>query len=395
MSDWAVIHRDVYPAYLDWETYLANQARLADNANRYLQRTRGAVRSGSALLVGLVVCGRQMHVEDKPHPHYVCSAQEKEYGVPLCRYLDGPSIDEAAVATFFSALQPAELALLEEALATARAERQRWAQHYAEQVRRADYDVRLAQRQYQAVDPDNRLVAAEVERRWEVALRTLADARESERQFHATAPVEPLDAALRAQLTDLSQHLPTLWASGQIPVDQKKALLRSRIRRIVVDRLRPDVVEARVIWVSGAMTRVVVRPPVYQAHDWAEYDHLMARIRMLSEQGYHDGAIAQQLTSEGVRSPRQPMVPTSMVTRLRRQLGLISLTAQFHQQEKIAGCWTIRGLALRFQVDRNWLYERIRAGRLPAQRHPVFGYYLIADDPAVLAHVATLVATRR
>ncbi len=166
LAQWATVHRGVYPAYLTWEQYMANQERLADNASRYAARRRGAVRQGPALLVGLVtcgVCGRQLLVEYKTTHHYACAALSKEYGVPLCQYLDGPSLDAAVVEAFFRALEPAELALLDEVLAAERADHTRLAQQYADQVARATYEARLAQRQYQAVDPDNRLVAAELE----------------------------------------------------------------------------------------------------------------------------------------------------------------------------------------------------------------------------------------
>jgi DNA invertase Pin-like site-specific DNA recombinase len=81
LDDWSTIHQDVYPAYIGWEEFMSNQARLTDNASRSVERTRGAARAGNALLAGLVVCGRcgrQLHVEYKTHHHYVCSALSKE-----------------------------------------------------------------------------------------------------------------------------------------------------------------------------------------------------------------------------------------------------------------------------------------------------------------------------
>jgi len=198
---------------------MANQARLRDNANQYTLSTRGAVREGSALLVGLVVCGRcgrQMHVEYKTQHRYVCSAMGKEYAAPLCLHLDGPSIDAVVVQAFFQALQPAELALLDEALAALHADHERLAQHYADQVKRAEYEAKLAQRQYDAVDPDNRLVAGELERRWEMALRALQEAQEAQERFTATPRTPPLDPVLRDQLNDLGQQLPALWTSGRL-----------------------------------------------------------------------------------------------------------------------------------------------------------------------------------
>ena len=118
-------------------------------------------------------------------------AQGKERGAGLCLHLDGPSIDAVVVAAFFEALQPAELDLLDAVLGRAGGGSARgWRSSYADQVARAEYEARLAQRQYLAADPDNRLVAGELERRWELALRALAEAHEAAERF-ATAPTVP------------------------------------------------------------------------------------------------------------------------------------------------------------------------------------------------------------
>jgi DNA invertase Pin-like site-specific DNA recombinase len=390
MEGWRTIQQDVYPAYIRWEEFMTNQARLSDNASQYAERRRGAVRGGEALLVGLVVCGRcgrQMHVEYKTSHHYVCSAMGKEYGAPLCLYLDGPSLEAVVVAAFFAALQPAELDLLEEVLAAQQADHARLRQQHADQVTRAEYEARLAQRQYQSVDPDHRLVAAELERRWEVALQALAAARQAAEAF-AQAPSAPtLDPALQRQLRDLSAHLPALWTSGRLTTAHKKELLRSLIRRVVLTRPQADRVEALVVWVSGAMTPVTVRPPIHRSADLVDYDRLLARVGELSTAGYRDRAIAEQLTAEGFRSARHPFVPTTLVTRLRRTQGHTSLTTQFRRHDHIAGQWTVWGLSRALQVDRNWLYARIHAGLIPATRHPIIGHYLIPDEPILLEHL--------
>src|SRR5687768_10414981 len=144
---------------------------------------------------------------------------------------------------------------------------------HAEQVARAEYEVRLAQRQYVAVDPDNRLVAAELERRWEQALQALAAAREAAEQAAATVvPPPTLDPALREQLRDLGPRLPELWASGRLTVEHKKTLLRSLIRRLILIRPRADQVDVKVVWVSGAISLLTVCPPIGHTSDLSDYE---------------------------------------------------------------------------------------------------------------------------
>jgi DNA invertase Pin-like site-specific DNA recombinase len=388
LEEWTTIHHGVYPAYITWEQFLANQARLADNASDFARRAHGAPRQGSALLAGLVVCGRcgyQMRVTYKPQRRYTCTALAASYGAATCLHVDGASLEAVIVDAFFQALAPAELNLLEEVLCAQRADAARLATLRADQLARAEYEAGLAQRHYQAVDPANRLVAAELERRWEIALQAVVEARE-EMERMASQPQSPeLTEEMKEQLQDVGRHLPVLWASGRLTPAQQKELLRSLIRRIIVTRPTPDTVEARIVWVSGAVTPYSVHPPIARGSDVSGYEQLVERILALGAQGYQDCEIARIVSAEGFRSARSTHIPASLVGEIRRARGQISLTEQFKTQAKVDGQWTVFGLAQELEVHRNWLYTRIRNGTLPATRHSVTGHYLIADEPEILA----------
>jgi hypothetical protein len=392
IEEWTVIHQGMYPAYINWEQFMANQARLADNASTFAQRARGAARDGAAVLAGLVVCGRcgyQMHVAYKPQRRYTCTALAAAYGAATCLHVDGASLEAAVVETFFAALAPAELDLLEEVLAAQQVDHARLAQQYTDQVTRAEYEARLAQRQYDAIDPDNRLVAAELERRWELALRAVVEAREAAERFATQPPVAQFPPLLMEQLRDLGHQLPALWDSGQLTPAQQKELLRSLIRRVIVTRPVPDTVEVRVVWVSGAVTHLTVHPPILRAADVSNYEEFVAEVLRLGAEGYHDAAIAERLTAAGFRAPRSGEISAALVASIRHARGQISLTEQFKTQAKLHGQWTVYGLAQELAVHRNWLYARIRNGTLPATRHSVTGHYLIPDDPDLLDRLRT------
>lgn len=390
MEEWTTIQQGVYPTYISWEQFMANQARLADNASTFARRARGAPREGTALLAGLVVCGRcgyQLRVAYKPQRRYTCTALAASHGAATCLHVDGASLDAVVVDAFFAALAPAELDLLADVVAAQQADHARLAQHYADQLTRAEYEARLAQRQYQAVDPDNRLVAAELERQWELALRAVSEAHEAAERFASQPPAPPLSPAMTDQLRQVGQTLPALWQIGQVTPAQQKELLRSLIRRVIVTRSIPDTIEAKVVWVSGAVTPLTVHPPILRQSDMAEYEQFVARILALGVEGHQDGEIAERLTEEGFRSARRNRVTAELVGQIRRARGQISLTEQFKTQAKIDGHWTVFGLAQELDVHRNWLYARIRKGTLPATRHPVIGHYLISDDPELLANL--------
>ena len=386
MEDWQAIHHEAYPAYISWEQFLANRARLADNASSFARRARGVPRQGQALLAGLAVCGRcgyQMRVVYKPHLRYACQAMAATYGASSCVHVDGSSVDDAVAKTFFAALAPAELNLLDEVVAAQRADHARLAQHYADQAARAQYEAARARRQYEAVEPDHRLVAAELEHHWELALQAVEDAREAAERFRRQSP-PGLSPQMQAQLRDLGHTLPDLWRQGHLKPEQKKELLRSLIRRVVIRRPFADIVEAKVVWVSGAVSVLAVYPPLLRQSDRQNYDRFVEHLLALGAAGYSDREIAQRLTKEGFRSARSERVPAGLVGEIRRARGQISLTEQFRTQAKLEEQWTVFGLAQELGVHRNWLYTRIRNGTLPATRHSVVGHYLIPDDPALL-----------
>ena len=388
MEEWTTIHHGVYPAYITWEQFLANQARLADNASDFARRAHGAPRQGYALLAGLVVCGRcgyQMRVTYKPQRRYTCTALAASYGAATCLHVDGASLEAVVVEAFFQALAPAELTILEEVLKAQQADVDRVAQLRADQVARAEYEAGLAQRHYQAVDPANRLVAAELERRWEVALQAVVEARQERDRMASQPQIPELTGEMKEQLQDLGKYLPAMWTGGRLTPAHQKEILRSLIRRIIVKRPTPDTVEARVVWVSGAVTPFSVHPPIARGSDVNGYEQLVERILTLGAQGYQDPDIARIVSAEGFRSARRARIPASLVGEIRRARGQISLTEQFKTQAKVEGQWTIFGLAQELSVHRNWLYTRIHKGTRPSTRHSVTGHYLIADEPEILA----------
>ncbi len=395
LEEWAAVHQGVYPAYITWEQYLANQERLADNANCFARRARGVPRHGAALLAGLVVCGRcgrHMRVIYRAHQRYVCDAMSALHRVPLCLSLDGAAIDQVVVAAFFAALAPAELDLLEEVLAAQQAEQHGLVQQCADQVTRAEYEVRLAERRYRAVDPDNRLVAAELERQWEVALHARAEAAEALQRLAHTARPPALDPALQAQLRNLGTSLPTLWTSGRFTPAHQKTLLRSLIRRIILTRPHPDTIEVKVVWVSGAMSRLMVQPPLHRGADRSNYRQLVARILELSAEGHPDQDIARRLTAEGFRAARRPDIHVQLIEKVRRAHGQLARREQFRQQAQVDGAWTVAGLARELQVSSTWLRKRIANGSVPAVRDPMTRWYLIPDVPELIEQLKVQVA---
>lgn len=399
MEEWLHIERDVYPAYISWEQYLANQARLHHNATRFaekVQQAHGAPRQGAALLQGLATCGRcghRMHVDYKFTPRYFCEALPRHFGGASCASLHGPSIDDVVVHAFFAALRPAQLDALEAILAAQRAEREQLAQHWEERLRRARYEAQLAQRQYDTVDPANRLVAGELEKRWEEKLRDLQATQEAYERFQQTPPPPALSAELRAQFQHISETLPALWQNGQLSSVQKKDLLRSLISRVVVKRTAPDQVEVKIVWISGHYSVASARPPIHRERDVTGYETMVVRIRELWQQGLDDEQMAAQLTAEGFHSARAQGVSPVAVMKIRLAQGWYSLLHQSRNALELNGQLTTRGLAARLGIGTTWVHRHIYSGAIDPKyvsRAPGTAVWLIRDDPELIEHLRQL-----
>lgn len=383
LADWVVLHHDVYPAYISWEQYMANQARLAENQSNYAQRLRGAARRGEALLAGLVVCGhcgRQMCIAYKEPSAYFCRAVAKCHDGPSCLHVPARCIEPVVVDAVFAALAPAELDLLEDVLAAQQQDQDRVRRQHADQVARAAYEVRLAERRYLAIDPDNRLVAADLERRWNQALEELQAARDAATQHEAAPALPALDADLRTQLQRFGTHLPALWTSGRLTAMQKKEMLRALVRRVIVTRAVAERVEIKVVWISGAYSVFSVAASVRDTTALETYPQIVERIRTLSALGHDDRVIARHLTGEGFRGARQPRLTSEQVGKIRRAADIPSLRNTFRQRAQVDGYWTTAGLARELGIGRKLLYAWAARGLVPTTRHPVTGHVLIPAD---------------
>src|SRR4051812_34100009 len=263
MGEWKIRINDMYPAYLDWATFETIQAMLRDNCSDYdRNKTRGVPRPGKALLHGIVhcgECGHQMVVQYKPKALYICNFLRQQYQVPVCQHLPADPIDDFVVRAFFAALSPAELDLYDEAAAAIRQEAETVDRGRREQIDRLRYQARLAERQFTRADPENRLVAAELERRWEAALRELHQAEASyQRSLQEAGPSPTIPPELRRAFERVGRDLPRLWDEGHLAQAQKKSLLRCLIDKVVIRRLAPDSVEARIVWKGGDTTTAAI-----------------------------------------------------------------------------------------------------------------------------------------
>jgi DNA invertase Pin-like site-specific DNA recombinase len=333
VAQWPVHIEAHHPGYLRWEEFVSHQARLRQNWNR--EGSRGVARDGTALLQGLAVCGRcgrKMGVQhrvarNRRSPSYICQQGYSDGDAHICQSMTSPLVDAGVVQAFLEAVSPARLPVatrvldqIEQDLAAQRRQREL-------QLEQARYDARLAQRHYERVDPDNRLVASELERRWNEKLERVAQLE----QAHAKAVSETqwdLTADERAAISALSQDLPAVWAAPTTSNQDRKQLLRSAIESVQLDGISyAGQIEVQIRWRSGVITRLMVERYRRGADALKTPADAVDRIHELAPTSTY-AEIAAQLNAEGKRTAFGRSFTSQHVAYICRRDGLARGTSQ-------------------------------------------------------------------
>jgi DNA invertase Pin-like site-specific DNA recombinase len=375
---WDVMIPDTIPAYITWQRYLANQQRLA--ANRSLPTTRGVARGGPSLLSGLVYCGRcgqrmrvAYHAKGAP-VYYLCNRSSVQRGEPICQSLAGRSLEALVTEEVLRAIEPARLELSARAIADLQRERERLGRHWQQQLERAANQADRAARQFHRVEPEDRLVARELERRWEAALREQRELEEQYDRFLVERPRE-LTAADRQRIEALAQDIPALWNASSTTIQERQQIVRCLIERIsVVVRGETEWVDVTIRWAGGMESRYAIRRSISKYEQLSNYKALRDRIFSLRHDGATMEEIAERLNSEGFHPPRgaarfdRNMVHTAMV-----RMGLLAPrgTRRIKPEDLRPHEWRVRDLAAKLEMLpkslRRWFHRGWVLGRYTAE----------------------------
>jgi Recombinase len=331
-DQWEVLIPDHHPGFIDWDTYLVNQARIGSNIRPQASRPgTGAVREGSALLQGLATCGtcgRKLAIfyrgPAKTVPNYYCQGSADLAGGRGARHMNvgGQAIDAAVAGAFLAALQPAALQACLHAAEQLEQGHDAALDQHRRQVEQARYQAVKAERRYRAVDPDNRLVARGLETGWNTALQQLADA-EAELARRQAARPKTLTPAERGAILALGDDLGQVWDAPTTTDKDRKQLLRTLIDEVNITARRddPDPHAALVLrWKGGAITELTVplrRPQPKIRTD----DDTVDLVRRLAVH-YPDAKIAGILNRQGRRTPRGMSYTAGRVQGLRHYWGI-------------------------------------------------------------------------
>jgi hypothetical protein len=257
-----------------------------------------------------------------------------------------------------------------------------------QEATRLEYAARRAERQYNSVDPENRLIAATLERKWENALAEWEQvrARLVEASVQPPQPI-PIPADVREAFADVGRRLPEIWSG--LSAEAKKRLLRTLVTGVNLRREANGMVQIRIVWRGGLVSEHHVRLPVSTRRRSEVESQIMARIRQLADHGYRDEAIAACLNQEGYFPCRGPAFTPHIVLKLRCRYGVHLGLGRLRRGELPVG-YTIAAMARLLGVDPAWIYRGLRASRIRMERDPQFGCYLFPHTHAAVKQMKQL-----
>jgi excisionase family DNA binding protein len=390
-EEWTVVIRDHHDGYISWAEYDRNQITIAGNANMKGAMVSGSVRKGSALLVGLLRCGRcgrklKVLHHSRRDARYVCSTHIDPSTEKGCTVFSNMRVDAAVSAEVLRAISPlaleAALQLIIDRKETGN-ERLRQAELALQQAR---YEVAHARRQYDAVDPDNRLVAGELERRWNDRLAAVAQLEDHIRSMSCEQPSAVSDDE-RTMLLALAEDLPALWNHPAASVETHKRILRTVLKEIIVTA-EAGRLHLVLHWQGGDHTRLEVMKNRSGQNRWktdVATEQLVCELARLLP----DHSIAPVLNRLGIRSAKGQTWTQLRVRNFRgaHQIPVYREGERAERHELI-----LSEAASRLGVHKMTVVRLIQDGLLPARQVCAGAPYAIREDdlarPAIRQAIA-------
>jgi DNA invertase Pin-like site-specific DNA recombinase len=324
MAEWSVLLPEHHPGFINWATFHANQARIDTNIHPQPHQAGGAVREGAALLQGLATCGkcgRRLHTHYRGRnssPGYHCSGKDIVQGRGVyCLNVGGVQIDQAVVEAFLRTVTPAAVDATQLAIQQREADQDAALGQWRLAVERARYEAERAERQYRAVEPENRLVARGLETEWEKRLRDLAAA-EAELQRREQQRPRVLTLEEKNKIRFLGSDLNKVWTAPTTTDRDRKELLRALLEEVIITVDRPEHrAHLTLRWRGGTLTELDLSLPRSQPRGLRTEEDTISLLRRLAVH-YSDDVIAGILNRQGRKTATGERFTAHQVGCLRR-----------------------------------------------------------------------------
>ena len=406
VAQWEVCLQAAHPGYIGWEEFMANQKRLADNVNRYEAGHSGVARQGSALLQGIATCGRcgrRMSLRytgpNGDYPVYCCRADRDHGGGPLCQEVRALPVDALVERLLLEALAPDRIAMAIAALGQIEEEARQLDKQWALRRERARYEAERARRQYDAVEPENRLVARSLERTWEEKLRAAEAIEQEYARWRRDEPLV-LSQADHAALQVLGEDLPRVWHAATTTAAERKRILRFIVHEVVLDQKRaPGQVWLKILWQTGAASEHRLQRRVHTYRDYIDVERLRRRVSALNGAGQMDKEIAAALNREGFIAARGCAFKGKTIWLLRQRWGIATVKINGVSANPLRwpdGSYSVQGAAAALEITPQTVFDHLArgwlSGRQLAKGQP---WQIELSDAQIIALRARVPHTRR
>jgi DNA invertase Pin-like site-specific DNA recombinase len=364
MGTWEVFIKDHHEGYIDWAEFERNQAQLAGNAYGRIGETKSG-RGGRALLAGLICCarcGRRLAVAytgRTPRPVYRCDKPNLQLGQQRCFSFGGSRIDASIATELLRAVAPMAIEAAREAGRMVKNEEQDRRRIAELELQQATYDASLAERRYAACDPDNRLIAAQLEKAWEAALQRVEQSRQ---RLTALSVQDGISAD--PDLNGLADDLAAAWKAPQTTMRTRQRLVRALIKEIVadVDDAAREVVLV-IHWIGGQHSELRVKKPKPGEHGCHTADEAIAIMYSMTGR-WSDQDIAASLNRMGIPTGQNKTWTARRVGDIRRVRGIHG----YRSAEKDGEWLTMRDAATKLSVSHHQIRKLIHAGVLKSEQ---------------------------
>ncbi len=368
--DWEVLIHDHHEGYVAWTEFERNQHLIADNANGKSYMGRGSIRRGEALLPGLfrcARCGRRLHVQYTGKggntQRYACKGTFSDEAASNCIGFGGMRVDRVVAQEVLDRLQPLGIEAALAAMQAQTEQRSDKRRQIENAVQQAQYEAARARRQYDAVDPENRQVASELERRWNEKLVQLRDLEIQLEGVDQGSPAPTLSADACARLVTLGKDLAKAWNSPGASTETRKKIIRLLVKEIIVDVVG-DSLALIIHWQGGDHTEKAVRKNKVGQTRWTVEANVLDLVRALARQ-LPDLAIAAILNRSGKLTGRGATWTRTHVCGLRNTHGIPAYREGERAERKEA---TLDEAADILKVSRATAYRMVSRGILPARQ---------------------------
>ena len=300
LAEWDVLLKDQHEGYITWKEFERNQRLISDNATgKGSAIARGVARRGELILAGLLRCGhcgRKMYVGYGRSGRYYCQGANVNHGTERCISFGGLRVDEAVGTEVVRVLKPLGIDAAVKALEAQASELCAARRQLEMALRQARYEVAHARRQYDFVDPANRLVAGELERRWNEALAVVHGIEREIAELEATRR-PPLGEKERQHLMQLGADLERAWSHPAASAATRKRILRTALKEIIA-RIDDGFIAMVLHWQGGDHTALKLRMNTVGKHRWTVPQDTLTLVRELARQ-MPDKQIARLLNRAG------------------------------------------------------------------------------------------------